>query len=133
MLLPICENAIRVREFIKFHSRYEFGLVSHAVVSVMKSVMREFDILIAQLEHLLVSNKLTLQKMTYLLQPAKATLSSLVMLTKKLRDLSGGQLIDRLYSCLLDQGDSKARELHAHMLQKASEPFLRTLSNWVFR
>ena len=108
-------------------------MVSHAIVSVIKAVLREFDILTAQLEHLLTSNKLTLQKATYLLQPAKSTLASLVTLSKKLRDFAGGQLIDKLYIGLLDQGDAKSRELYSHILQKASEPFLNMLSNWVFR
>lgn len=132
LLLPICEHAIRIREFIKFHSRYEFGFVSHAVVAVVKSIMREFDILIAQLEHLLMENKLTLQKMTYLLHPAKATLSSVLNLTKHIRDSSGGNMLDKLYESLIDQGDSKARDLHSHIFQKASEPFLEMLSNWIY-
>ena len=43
--------------------RYEFGLVSHSFAAAVKILMREFDILVAQLEHLLSSNRLSLQKM----------------------------------------------------------------------
>lgn len=43
--------------------RYEFGLVSHSFVAAVKVLLREFDILVAQLEHLLSSNRLSLQKM----------------------------------------------------------------------
>ena len=50
LLLPICESAIRVREFIKVYSRYEYGKVSHALVAGMKGILREFDLLIAQVE-----------------------------------------------------------------------------------
>jgi gamma-tubulin complex component 2 len=129
----MCENAIKIREFIRFQSRYEFGLVSHAVVAVMKAIMREFDTLIAQLEHLLILNKLTIQKLTYLLHPSKATLSTLVQLTSSLRDASGGLLLDRLHTGMLAQGDSRARDLYSHILQKAYQPFLSMLSEWVFR
>ena len=49
-LLPICESAVRVREFIRLHSRYEFGLVSHALCAALRKILREFDVLVAQLE-----------------------------------------------------------------------------------
>jgi len=133
LLLPMCENAIRIREFVKFHTRYEFGFVSHAVVASIKSIMREFDVLIAQLEHLLIENKLTLQKMTYLLHPAKSTLNSLLHLTENIRDKSGGSLLDKLYESLIDQGDAKASEMHNHIFQKATEPFIKMLSDWIYR
>ena len=56
LLLPICESAIRVREFIKVYSRYEYGKVSHALVAGMKGILREFDLLIAQVEDELIFN-----------------------------------------------------------------------------
>lgn len=41
---------MRVREFIRLHSRYEFGLVSHALCAALRKILREFDVLVAQLE-----------------------------------------------------------------------------------
>ena len=55
LLLPICECGIRIREFIKVYSRYEYGKVSHALTAGIKTVLREFDLLIAQLEMLEVA------------------------------------------------------------------------------
>ena len=43
--------------------RCEYGLVSHSLAAAVKVLMREFDILVAQLEHLLSTNRLSLQKM----------------------------------------------------------------------
>lgn len=37
--------------------------MSHSFVAAVKVLLREFDILVAQLEHLLSSNRLSLQKM----------------------------------------------------------------------
>ena len=95
--------------------------------------MREYDILIAQLEALLNMNRLSLQKMVYLLQPTKITLRMLEKLTRRLNNTSGGKMIDILYTCMLEQGDSRARLLHSTLLEKASEPFLKMLSIWLFR
>jgi hypothetical protein len=52
---------------------------------------------------------------------------------RRLRDSSGGRLLDGLHSCLLEQGDARARQMHVMLLEKASEPFLRMLSLWLFR
>ena len=38
-------------------------MVSHSLAAAVKVLMREFDILVAQLEHLLSTNRLSLQKM----------------------------------------------------------------------
>ena len=132
-LLPMCESAVRVREFIKLHSRYEFGRVSHALCAALKKIVREFDVLVAQLECTFTSGRLSLQKMVYLLQPSKVTLRVLEKLCFRLRDIVGGKMIDVLHASMLEQGDAKSRELHLHLLMKAAEPFLDTLSTWIFR
>ena len=124
---------MHIREFIKVHSRYEYGLVSHALCAALKKILREFDILIAQLEVTFTSSQLSLQKMVYLLQPSKITLALLEKLCVRLRDVVGGSMLDRLHAMMLEQGDAKARELHHHLLVKAAEPFLETLSTWIFR
>lgn len=133
LLLPLCESAVQLREFVRVHGRYEFGLVSHSLASAIKVIIRDFDILIAQLEHLFSCNRLSLQKMVYLLQPSKSTLRMLEKLIRRLRDSSGGRLLDGLHGCLLEQGDQRARQLHTALLDKASEPFLEMLSRWLFR
>ena len=137
-LLPVCESAARVREFLRYQSRYEFGLVSHAMCAAVRAVVRQFDVLVAQLEHLFLAQQqqeqqLSLQKLAYLLQPSRATLRVLERLCVRVRDCVGGQLLDRLHGCLLEQGDARSRDLHVHLLHKAAEPFLHALSQWIFR
>ena len=133
LLLPLCQCAVQLREFVRVHSRCEYGLVSHSLAAAVKVLMREFDILVSQLEHLLNTNRLSLQKMMYLLQPAKGTLRMLERLCRRVRDSSGGRLLDGLHGCLLEQGDLRAKHLHTVLLDKASEPFLKMLSLWLFR
>ncbi len=97
LLLPICESGIRVREFIKVYSRYEYGKVSQALASGIRGILREFDLLVAQLEMLELKQQLSLQTLMFHLQPAKMTLKSLDRLCTKLRDTSGGRMLDVLY------------------------------------
>lgn len=133
LLLPICENAIRIREFIKVCSRYEYGCVSHALTAGMKVILREFDLLVAQLEMLEVQAKLSIQKFVFHLQPARATLRVLDRLCTRLRDSNGGRMLDILFTCLLEQGDDKTRELHSYLFKMASAPFISMLQNWLYK
>ena len=133
VLLPLCESAVHVRSYIKKHSQFEYGLVSHALCSALKQIIRDFDVLVAQLEHKHALCQLSLQKLVYLLQPSTITLQLLEKLCLRVGDCIGGAMIDVLHQCLLEQGDSKARELHLHLLTCAAEPFLTTLSTWICR
>ena len=130
--LPLCESAVRVRSFIRTHSRYEYGSISHAIASSLKEMLREFDLIIAQLEHLLTLGRLTLQKMIYLLQSSKSTLRALDHLTTRLKDLVGGQMMDTLHMVTLEQGDERVKKLYQHILHAATRPFIRMLSQWLY-
>ena len=116
------------------HSRYDFGYVSHAVAAAIKNIVREFDVLVAQLEHLLVTHRLTLQKLAYLLQPTKSTFCSILHpLILRIQDCAGGRMLDAVHAAYLAQGDSKAKLLLHHLVQQAAAPFLKMLSQWLYR
>lgn len=132
-LLPMCEAAVRVRDFIRMQSRYEFGYVSQAACAGLKEIMKELDVLVAQLENQLLTSRLSIQRLIYLLQPSRSTLRVLDQLVSRIRNLSGGALLDELHALTDEQGDEKAKRLAAHLLHRAAEPFLRMLSLWLFR
>lgn len=78
LLLPICQNVIHIREYLRSHFRYDYGYISHSTAAAIKAITREFDILIAQLENLYSLNKLSLQKLIFLLQPSKLLLCGII-------------------------------------------------------
>jgi gamma-tubulin complex component 2 len=123
----------RIRAFIRTHSKYEYGSVSHAVAGAIKAMMREFDVVLAQFESLLASNRLTLQKMIFLLQPTKSTLRALDHMASRLGDRVGGSMLDRLHSAMLEQGDERSRKLYEHILTAATVPFVRMISRWLYQ
>ena len=152
-LLPVCESALKVRVFTRQQSQYEYGMVSHAMCAAMKRILRDFDKLVAQMEHLYSQQNLSLQKMVhstiialarvhayfdifgkvFLLQPSKVTLYQLEQLCARLSGLTGGRLLDVLHGVLLEQGDRRAREMHSHLLDEAYKPFLTILQQWIER
>ena len=95
-------------------------------------MLKEFDLIIAQLEHLLAQQKLSLQRMVFLLQPTKITLRCIDHLINRIYDKIGGCLLDRLHSGLLEQGDEKSRQIYEHLLRSATRPFIRMLSQWLY-
>eukprot|EP01084_Bolivina_argentea_P029437 54668_1 len=76
-LKPLIENTAKVRYFIDIHSRTEYGVVSQAFCAEIEKHLRDFNILIVQLETRLNKNELTLQNMRFYLQRALRTMSAL--------------------------------------------------------
>lgn len=107
--------------------------MSHAVAGAIKAMMREFDVVVAQFEQLLRTNRLTLQRMIFLLQPTKSTLRSLDHMASRLGDRVGGNMLDRLHSAMLEQGDEKSRGLYEHILNAATVPFVKMVSRWLYQ
>lgn len=135
-VLPVCEAIARIRHFVRVQSRHEYGSVSHAYVAGVKRMLREFDVLVAQLDTLYRTTKgggLSMQKLKYFLQPARTTLFTLDRLCDRLSDLTGGKLLDSLYAASLEQGDEHSRKIHLHLLEMVSKPFADMLSKWLFR
>jgi gamma-tubulin complex component 2 len=101
----------------------------------MKLILREFDVLLSQLEHNLIKGKLSLQKLIFLLQPSRTIIRVLANLCGHLDDCAGtgGMLLDVLHTHFREQGDTKVRDLFSTLLHKASEPFLLMLGQWIFR
>jgi hypothetical protein len=71
--------------------------VSQSLAAGIRGILREFDLLVAQLEMLELKQKLTMQKLMFHVQPAKITLKTLDRLCARLRDTSGGRMLDVLY------------------------------------
>ena len=68
-LIPACGYHLSLKKFAAVRSNYEYGLVSHALASVIKRKLEQFSLLILQLEAQLTSGDLTLLRCRYYLQP----------------------------------------------------------------
>ncbi|KAI9279674.1 gamma-tubulin complex component protein [Umbelopsis sp. AD052] len=85
-LLPIATYYMSVDAFVELHSRFEFGTVSHALCSAIRSLLKEYLILIAQLEHQFRSAPtFTLQKLWFYVQPTLQTMHTLHTLANGIR------------------------------------------------
>jgi len=132
-LLPLCSQAVLIREFLRLHARPSYGLVSHALASAIRAIFREYDILVAQLEYQYKIGQLSLQRLVFLIQPSIKVLNLFAHISERCWNKMGGCLLDELQHLLLEQGDARNKELVLHLFQHASRPFLHMVSAWIFR
>ena len=81
----------------------------------MRELLKEYSLLVAQLEHQYRSGHLTLQKMWYFMQPSISTLTSLATVCVEARDLVGGELLNKVKDVSARGGDERRAELFSLM------------------
>lgn len=62
-LLPLCEYHMKIMETIELFSEHKYGYCAHAFGAALRDMMKDFHVLVAQLEHQNRIGKLTLQVM----------------------------------------------------------------------
>ena len=72
-----CVMIVQIQHFVTVHSRYEYGLVSHALAAALQAILKDYFILVAQLEHQLKQGSLTLLRCWFYVQPTMASLARL--------------------------------------------------------
>ncbi len=55
--LPLCDSFVRVNAFVASRSQYDYGMVAHALAAGIRLLLREYMVLIAQLEMQLRAGK----------------------------------------------------------------------------
>lgn len=70
--------------FIEEKSSFEYGQVNHALTAAMRTLMKEYLILVTQLEHLQRQGLLSLQKLWFYIQPTMRTMEILASIGKNL-------------------------------------------------
>ena len=74
-VLPMVNAYTTVRRYVHTHTRYEYGMTCHALAAAIRSLLHEFVILVAQLEHQMNSPRgLPLQRLFFYVQPSLHTM-----------------------------------------------------------
>ncbi|CAM9602626.1 unnamed protein product [Chrysoparadoxa australica] len=131
-LLPMCVEHLKVERFVSERCRHEYGMVGHALAAGMKLLLKEFAVLVAQLEHQLEHGKLSLQRLWFYIQPSMRTMSAMMVLCQEVGGLAGGALLNRLLESARAGGDAGTRQLHLFLLHKASGPYFEMLASWLY-
>jgi len=132
-ILPLATNFGRVNAFVMSRrARYEFGLVAHALVSAMNSLLQEYLVFVCQMELLLSEKKLTMQKLWCFIQPSLRTMQVFHDVVEKVHAAKGGALLNILEKMLVNsyEGDERAHNLLKFLIEQAAEPYMEMLCTW---
>ncbi|KAK1936623.1 Gamma-tubulin complex component 2 [Phytophthora citrophthora] len=136
--LSLGEFYLKITLYIEQFSRYEYGQVSHALCAALKTLVKEYKIMVGQLEYQMRNADrtapFTIQKLWYNVQPSLRTLEMLSLLVDACRKtIGGGSLlteIQRIMSSLA--GDSNARKVFSFLMERASVPYLKMVERWIY-
>lgn len=135
-VLPLCSSYSAIVRFIEEKSAYEYGLVNHALAAAMRSLIKDYTLLVAQLEHEYRQGKLSLQKLWFYLQPTMKTLEILVSVVNS---INKGKCVGDAVLTLLHEmtsgfaGDTKSQELCLFLIQSACAPYFEILELWIYK
>ncbi|XP_025097324.1 gamma-tubulin complex component 2-like [Pomacea canaliculata] len=135
-ILPLCSNYSTVVRFIEEKSAFEYGLVNHALSAAMRSLIKDYMVLVAQLEHQYRVGQLSLQKMWFYLQPTMRTLDILASIANSINrgECIGGAVLSLLHEKTSNLiGDAKSQELCLYLTQSACIPYFEILEKWIFK
>uniref|UniRef100_A0A8D3ADA3 Gamma-tubulin complex component n=1 Tax=Scophthalmus maximus TaxID=52904 RepID=A0A8D3ADA3_SCOMX len=135
-ILPVASYYSTITRFIEEKSSFEYGQVNHALTAAMRTLMKEYLILVTQLEHLQRQGLLSLQKLWFYIQPTMRTMEILASLASSVDkgECMGGSTLSLLHDRTFNYtGDSQAQELCLYLTKAASVPYFEILEKWIYR
>lgn len=135
-ILPVAASYSTVTRFIEEKSSFEYGQVNHALAAAMRTLVKEYLILVTQLEQLHRQGLLSLQKLWFYIQPAMRTVDILASLATSVDkgECVGGSTLSLLHDRSFNYtGDSQAQELCLYLTKAASAPYFEVLEKWIYR
>ena len=135
-MLPMCSNYSLVCRFVEAGSHFGKGLVSHALCSAVRSLLKDYYIFVAQLEHQFRKGVLTLQKIWFYIQPSMKTidiLATVAMMIEK-GNCKGAAILTLLHEKTESfTGDPKGKDLCLYLTQAACAPYFDILQQWIYQ
>lgn len=135
-ILPVASCYSTITRFTEEKSSFEYGQVNHALTAAMRTLMKEYFILITQLEHLHRQGTLSLQKLWFYIQPTMRTMEILSSIATSVDkgECMGGSTLSLLHDRTFNYtGDSQAQELCLYLTKAASVPYFEILEKWIYR
>ncbi|KAK6144947.1 hypothetical protein DH2020_021767 [Rehmannia glutinosa] len=134
-IFPLCESYLLINQFVESRSQFKSGLVNHAFAAALRTLLLDYQAMVAQLEHQFRLGKLSVQGLWFYCQPMIGSMQALSILIKK---ASAGNFIGSAVLNLLQSqakamaGDHVVRSLLEKMSQCANQAYLGILERWVY-
>ncbi|XP_076059068.1 gamma-tubulin complex component 2-like isoform X2 [Oratosquilla oratoria] len=135
-VLPICGHYSVVICFMEERSLYHHGLVNQALAAAIRNLMKDYMLLVTQLETQQLRGVLTLHKLWFYVEK---TLTVMEMLARLVSNLSkseshGGAVLSLLHERSLSlTGCGQLQEVTLYLAQAAAVPYMKMLTKWIYR
>ncbi|KAL7109554.1 hypothetical protein ACP275_06G182500 [Erythranthe tilingii] len=134
-IFPLCESYLLITQFVESRSQFKSGLVNHAFASALRTLLLDYQAMVAQLEHQFRLRKLSVQGLWFYCQPMIGSMQALSIVIKKAssNNFIGSAILNLLQSqAKAMAGDHVVRSLLEKMSQCASQAYLGILERWVY-
>ncbi|XP_033104280.1 gamma-tubulin complex component 2-like [Anneissia japonica] len=135
-ILPMCSNYSIIMRFVEDKVSFEYGLVNHALSKAMRTLIKEYSILVAQLEYQYQLENLPLQRFWFYIRPCMQTMEILASIASSVERgaCSGGSVLSLLHEKTTSMiGDAKAQDLCLYLTQSACAPYFEILEKWIYK
>uniref|UniRef100_A0A182NJT5 Gamma-tubulin complex component 2 n=1 Tax=Anopheles dirus TaxID=7168 RepID=A0A182NJT5_9DIPT len=135
-ILPLAANYSCVQSFIEGSSLDEGGLVLQALRAVLKTIVMDYYLSIAQLDDLRCRRGLCMQRLLQFLKPVFPTMEELAATVSDIRRTNsrGGQVLSLLHDRITaTSGTNHAQKVLVHLIEAAAVPFMEMLHLWIYR
>ncbi|XP_047976026.1 gamma-tubulin complex component 2 isoform X1 [Salvia hispanica] len=134
-IFPLCESYILISQFVESRSQFKSGLVNHAFAAALRTLLLDYQAMVAQLEHQFRLGKLSVQGLWFYCQPMLGAMQALTIVIKNAStsNFIGSAVLNLLQSqAKAMAGDHVVRSLLEKMSQSASQAYLVILERWVY-
>lgn len=134
-VFPLCESYLLIDQFVESRSQFKTGVVNHAFAAALRSLLLDYEAMVAQLEHQFRLKRLSIQGLWFYCQPMIGSMQALTIIIKKVSssNLIGSAVLNLMQSqAKAMAGDHVVRSLLEQMTQRASTAYLKILERWVY-
>ncbi|XP_050723249.1 gamma-tubulin complex component 2-like isoform X1 [Eriocheir sinensis] len=135
-ILPLCGHYSQLISFVESRSSYHHGLVNQALSAAITSLIRDYMLLVTQLEELHHRWALTLHKLYFYVEKTMAVMDMLASVTKVIRKSGahGGAVLSLLHDRTVSlTGCGQLQEVMLFLTQSAAVPYMDMLTKWLNR
>ncbi|KAA8522918.1 hypothetical protein F0562_009341 [Nyssa sinensis] len=134
-IFPLCESYLLITQFVESRSQFKTGLVNHAFAAALRTLLLDYQAMVAQLEHQFRLGRLSIQGLWFYCQPMMGSMQALSIVIKKAsaNNFVGSAVLNLLQSqAKAMAGDHAVRSLLEKMTQCASSAYLGILERWLY-
>ncbi|RXG60499.1 Gamma-tubulin complex component 2 [Armadillidium vulgare] len=125
-----------VVEFIEMKSNYDEGTVNHALSAAIRNLLKDYLLLVTQLESQQIARTLTLHRLWFYIEKTIGLMELLACLSMSIikANCHGGAVLSLLYERNLSlTGCGQLQDILIYLMEAASVPYMKMLSLWIYR